>query len=306
MTARSRLPLNGLRVFDAAARLGSFTLAAEALSITPGAVSRQIKALEAELGVRLFDRFNRAVVLTETGVRLAEGVGEALDRLEAVVERARPRADGPRVVSVRHSMAAKWLVPRLHRFQERYPGVEILISASDRAVDLGREAVDVAIRYGMGPFPGLDAQRLIRNVMVPVCSPDLLRSQPAPWTGADLARTILLHDDNIRDDEPDWRLWLEHIGADVRMDLSRGHRFSNTYLAMEAAMSGRGVTMTPECWVIDDLAAGRLARPFGKTAMVTDYYYCAVCLPERAHDPRIRRFRAWLGEQARTDGLPLD
>ena len=101
MTARSRLPLNGLRVFDAAARLGSFTLAAEALSITPGAVSRQIKALEAELGVRLFDRFNRAVVLTETGVRLAEGVGEALDRLEAVVERARPRADGPLVVSVR-------------------------------------------------------------------------------------------------------------------------------------------------------------------------------------------------------------
>ena len=255
--------------------------------------------------MRLFDRFNRAVVLTEAGVRLAEGVGEALDRLEAVVERIRPRTDGPLVVSVLHSMAAKWLVPRLHWFHERYPGVEVLISASDRAVDLGREAVDVAIRYGLGPFPSLDAQRLIRNVMFPVCSPVLLAAQPGPWTAADLAKTELLHDDNVRDDEPDWRLWLEHIGGG-EMDLRRGQRFSNTYLAMEAAMSGRGVTMTSECWVIDDLAAGRLARPFGDLAMATDYSYFALCLPERAHDPRIRRFRGWLGEQARADGLPID
>ena len=305
MTARSRLPLNALRVFDAAARLSSFTLAADALAITPGAVSRQIKALEAELGVRLFDRFNRAVVLTETGARLAEGVAEALNRLEAVVERTRPRTDGPLVVSVLHSMAAKWLVPRLHRFHERYPGVEVLISASDRVVDLGREAVDVAVRYGLGPFPGLDAQVLIRNVMFPVCSPALLTAQPAPWTAADLAEAMLLHDDNVRDDEPDWRLWLDHIGGG-EMDLRRGQRFSNTYLAMEAAMCGRGVTMTSECWVIDDLAAGRLARPFGSAQLATDYSYFAICLPERANDPRVRRFRGWLGEQARADGLPFE
>jgi LysR family glycine cleavage system transcriptional activator len=293
-------------VFDAAARLGSFTLAADALAITPGAVSRQIKGLEAELGVRLFDRFNRAVVLTDAGRRLAEGVADAFDRLETVVERARPRTDGPLVISVLHSMAAKWLVPRLNRFQDRHPGVEVLISASDRAVDLGREAVDVAIRYGTGPYPGLDAQRLIRNAMFPVCSPVMLQRRPAPWTAADLADTLLLHDDNVREEEADWRAWLRFIGGrGDEVDIARGLRFSNTYLAMEAAMSGRGVTLTNECWVIDDLAAGRLVRPF-EGRMVTDYSFFAVCLPERAHDPRVRRFRAWLAEQARADHLPLD
>jgi LysR family glycine cleavage system transcriptional activator len=306
MTARSRLPLNALRVFDAAARLGSFTLAADTLSITPGAVSRQIKALEAELGVRLFDRFNRAVALTDAGQRLAEGVAEAFDRLETVVERARPRTDGPLVVSVLHSMAAKWLVPRLNRFEERHPGIEILVSASDRAVDLAREAVDVAIRYGTGPFPGLDARPLIRNAMFPVCSPALLQRRPAPWSIADLADTLFLHDDNVREDEPDWHAWLRFIGGrGDEVDVTRGLRFSNTYLAMEAAMSGRGVTLTNECWVIDDLAAGRLARPF-TGRMVTDYSFFAVCLPERADDPRVRRFRAWLEEQAKADRLPLD
>jgi LysR family glycine cleavage system transcriptional activator len=305
MTARSRLPLNALRVFDAAARLGSFTAAAEALSITPGAVSRQIKALEAELGVRLFDRFNRAVALTETGERLAEGVAEGLDTLEAAVERARPRTDAPLVISVLHSMAVKWLVPRLHRFQERYPGIEVLVSASDRTVDLGREAVDVAIRYGHGPFPGLDAQRLIRNVMFPVCSPTLLQREPPPWSADHFARIQFLHDDNVREDEPNWSSWLAQVGI-AGVDVRRGARFSNTYLAMEAAMSGRGVALTNACWVIDDLACGRLARPFGEAVMATDYAYFAVCLPERAGDPRIRRFRAWLAEQARADGLPLD
>lgn len=304
MTARSRLPLNALRVFDAAASLGSFTLAAETLSITPGAVSRQIKALEAELGVRLFDRFNRAVRLTEAGARLAEGVADALGRLEMVVERARPRADGPLVVSVLHSMAVKWLVPRLHRYQERYPGAEILISAADRTVDLAREPVDVAIRYGMGPFPGLDAQQLIRNVMFPVCSPTLLERKPAPWTPADLNQFQLLHDDNLRADEPDWPKWLARAGGHA-VDGRRGLRFSNTYLSLEAAMSSQGVVLAHEALVIDDLASGRLARPFDNL-VITDFYYFAVCLPERADEPKIRRFRAWLAEQARADGLPFD
>ncbi|OYX32698.1 MAG: hypothetical protein B7Y99_08160 [Caulobacterales bacterium 32-69-10] len=304
MTARSRLPLNALRVFDAAASLGSFTLAAAQLSITPGAVSRQIKALEAELGVRLFDRFNRAVRLTETGARLAEGVADSLERLEMVVERVRPQADAPLVVSVLHSMAVKWLVPRLHRYQERYPGAEILISAADRTVDLAREQVDIAIRYGLGPYPGLDAQQLIRNVMFPVCSPRLLERRPAPWTAADLAETRLLHDANLRADEPDWPRWLARAG-ETGIDGRRGPKFSNTYLSLEAAMSGQGVVLAHEALVIDDLASGRLARPFDNM-VITDFYYYALCLPERADEPKIRRFRTWLAEQARADGLPFD
>lgn len=304
MSARARLPLNALRVFDACAALGSFTLAAERLSITPGAVSRQIKALEAELGVRLFDRFNRAVRLTEAGTRLAAGVADAFERLQMVVERARPQADAPLVVSVLHSLAAKWLVPRLHRYQERFPGAEILVSAADRPVDLAREQVDIAIRYGLGPYPGLDAQRLIRNVMFPVCSPALLEKRPAPWTAADLAITRLLHDDNLRDDEPDWPRWLARAG-ETGIDFKRGPRFSNTYLSLEAAMAGQGVVLAHEVLVIDDLAAGRLAKPFDNL-VITDFAYHAICLPERADEPKIRRFRAWLLEQAREDGLPFD
>lgn len=304
VSARARLPLNALRVFDAAAALGSFTLAAEALSITPGAVSRQIKALEAELGVRLFDRFNRAVRLTDPGVRLAEGVADALGRLEAVVERARPRSDGPLVVSVLHSMAVKWLVPRLHRYQDRYPGAEILVSAADRTVDLAREQVDIAIRYGTGPYPGLDALPLIRNVMFPVCSPALLERRPPPWSAADLAQAQLLHDSHLRPDEPDWPGWLARAG-EAGIDARRGPRFSNTYLSLEAAMSGQGVVLAHEVLVIDDLASGRLARPF-ENLVITDCRYFALCLPERAHEPNIRRFRAWLAEQARADRLPVD
>lgn len=304
MTARSRLPLNALRVFDAAASLGSFTLAAEQLAITPGAVSRQIKALEAELGVRLFDRFNRAVRLTESGARLAEGVADALERLEMVVERVRPQADAPLVVSVLHSMAVKWLVPRLHRYQERFPGAEILVSAADRPVDLAREQVDVAIRYGLGPYPGLSAQRLIRNVMFPVCSPRLLERRPFPWTAADLAHTQLLHDANLREDEPDWPRWLARAG-ESGVDGRRGPKFSNTYLSLEAAMRGQGVVLAHEALVIDDLASGRLAKPFDNM-VITDFHYYALCLPERADEPKIRRFRQWLADQARADGLPLD
>ena len=304
MSARARLPLNALRVFDAAARLGSFTLAADTLAITPSAVSRHIKGLEAELGVRLFDRFNRAVRLTEAGARLAEGVADGLARLESAVERTRPRGDGPLVVSVLHSIAVKWLVPRLHRFYERYPGVEVLISASDRPVDLAREAVDVAIRYGPGPFPGLDSRRLIRNVMFPVCSPKLLEGRPAPWSLADLADAPLLHDHNLLAGEPVWATWLAARGAGVAKP-RRGPGFSNSYLSLEAATSGRGVALAHEVLVIDDLASGRLVRP-APDVVATDFYYSALCLRERADETSIRRFRGWLAEQARRDGLPID
>jgi LysR family glycine cleavage system transcriptional activator len=300
MPPRSRLPLNALRVFDAAARLGRFDSAAVELSITPGAVSRQIKHLEAELGVRLFDRFNRAVRLTEAGVRLAQGVGEGLSALEDAVSRVRRRDGGPLVVSVLHSMAVKWLVPRLHRFQDRYPRDEILISASDRPVDLVREA-DVAIRIGPGPYAGLDAQLLLRNRMFPVCSPRMLEGPHPLRRPSDLAGAILLHDDKLLEGEPTWRDWTALAGAEG-VDARKGPRFSNTYLSLEAAMSGRGVALAHEILALDDLAAGRLARPFAQEVR-SPFSYWVICLPERTEEPAIRRFRAWLHEQIAADGL---
>jgi LysR family glycine cleavage system transcriptional activator len=302
MTARSRLPLNALRVFEAAARHGRFDRAAEELAITPGAVSRQVKVLEADLGVRLFDRFNRAVRLTEAGERLAGGVGDGLLRIEQAVGRVRARVDGPLVVSVLHSLAVKWLVPRLQRFYERYPGAEVLVSASDRQVDLTREA-DVAIRYGPGPYPGFHADRLMPSEMFPVCSPRFLEQHPLR-TPDDLAGVVLMHDNNFLPDEPRWPDWLGMVGAQG-VDGTRGPRFSNTYLQLEAAMSGGGVVLTHRSMAADDLRAGRLVQPFPQV-IGAPYSYWALTLPERADQPAIRRFRAWLIEQAALDAAPVE
>jgi LysR family glycine cleavage system transcriptional activator len=303
MTTRSRLPLNALRVFEAAARHGRFDRAADELAITPGAVSRQVKALELELGLRLFDRFNRAVRLTESGATLAEGVRDGLGRMEQAVERARPRTDGPLVVSVLHSMAVKWLVPRLHLFYERYPDAEVLVSASDRNVDLAREA-DVALRYGPGPYPGLAASKLASGMLFPVCSPTLLEGPDPLREPSDLARVLLLHDDNLLSAEPVWSDWLNAVGA-TGVDGARGLRFSNTYLSLEEARSGRGVVLAHEVLVLDDLKAGRLVRPFPQVIDAPFLYWC-LCLPERADQPRIRRFRTWLLDQARRDGVGVE
>jgi LysR family glycine cleavage system transcriptional activator len=302
MTSRSRLPLNALRTFEACARLGSFLQAAEELAVTPGAVSRQIKALEAELGVRLFDRFNRAVALTETGARLAAGVAEGLGRLGEAVNRVRPTPDDRLVVSVLHSLASKWLVPRLPQFQILYPGIEVLVSATDRAVDMGREEVDVALRLGPGPYPGLDAQKLMPAVLLAVCSPRLAETEglAAP---ADLARVTLIHDIRRRPDEPAWPEWLASVGL-ADLDTNKGPSFSNSYLAIDAAAAGRGVALAERALVLDDLAAGRLVAPFGH-AMVSPFSTWAICLPERADQLKVRRFRAWLAEQIRADGLQV-
>jgi LysR family glycine cleavage system transcriptional activator len=305
MSARSRLPLNALRVFESAARRVSFTAAAEELSITPGAVSRQIKALEAELGVRLFDRFNRAVVLTPSGQQLAAEVAAGLDRLQQAVERIRPRPDGPLVVSSSHSFAAKWLVPRLHLYNHQFPGSDVLISANDRAVDLARGEADIAIRYGPGPYPGLSAELLLSNVIMPVCSPMLLEGPRPLRTFEDLRHHVLIHDNNIIDDEPIWSSWLDRFGVSG-VDPSEGPRFSNTYLSLQAVMSGQGVVLGHEVLVMDDLAAGRLSRPFRDAGMPTPYHYWALCLPERAREPRIRRFRQWIKARLIADGLAGD
>ena len=295
MTTLSRLPLNPLRVFEAAARHGRFDRAAEELAITPGAVSRQIKALEADLGVRLFDRFNRAVRLTEAGEKLASGVTDGFERIAQAVARVRPRTGGPLVVSVLHTMAAKWLVPRLHLYYERYPDADILVSAADRPVDLAREA-DIAIRYGPGPYAGLHSEYLLAGEMFPVCSPRLLQGEHPLRVPADLARVTLLHDTDYLPLEPRWPDWLRGAGVEG-VDGERGPRFSNTYLQLEAALSGRGVVLTHGPMVIDDLRAGRLVKPFD---YVIDgpYSYWVLCLPERADQPAIRRFRAWLLEEA--------
>jgi LysR family glycine cleavage system transcriptional activator len=302
MIPLARLPLNALRTFEAAARHQSFLKAADELGVTPGAVSRQIKALEIELGLRLFERFNRAVRLTPAGERLADGVRRGLEGLQAAVGEAQGAGAGPLTISVMHSLAARWLVPRVHDFQQRYPEIQVMIAASDLPADLVRDRIDIAIRYGAGPYPGYAVTRLIDTRMFPVCSPRLLQSQ-ALNAPRDLAHALLLADVNLTPTETAWRHWLEAAGV-PEIDANRGLQFSNTYLAIEAALAGRGVALAQEAMVVDELAAGRLVRPF-ELAIAGALNHWILTLPEKAELPAIRRFRSWLIEQATKDGLRL-
>jgi LysR family glycine cleavage system transcriptional activator len=300
MNDRARLPLNGLRVFEAAARHESFLRAAEDLAITPGAVSRQIKALETELAVRLFERFNRAVRLTEAGQRLAVGVAQGLSAMEEAVREARHPQQAMLAVSAMHSFSARWLVPRLHLFNELYPDIQILLAASDATVDLVRDRFDVAIRFGRGPYPGFAAKKLISLFLFPVCSPRLLERTPLAHP-RDLAKAVLLSDVYLAQGEPHWGDWLELAGA-AEVEWRGGQHFSNVYLAIQAALAGRGVALAEAALVQEELAAGRLVKPFD-IELPSPYSQWILTLPEKADRPDIRRFRNWLVAQADAEGL---
>src|SRR6185437_13588635 len=191
-------PLSALRAFEAAARLKSFSKAAEELSVTPAAVSHQIHALEEDLGVQLFRRLNRAVELTASAKVLLPGLSEAFAGIQASVRRLRAHNDtGTLNVTASPSFAGKWLVQRLYRFQEIAPAVDVRISASDEVVDLMRGDFDVAIRYGTGRYPGLTVELLMKNEVFPACSPELLRRGPPLEAPADLRHHRLLHDQAV-------------------------------------------------------------------------------------------------------------
>ena len=218
-----RLPsLNALKAFEAAARHESFTRAADELCVTQGAVSHQVKALEAELGFRLFHRERQRLVITEAGRSYLEVVRDAFDRLAAGTERLLQRQSaGVLTVTTSPNFAAKWLVHRLGRFAEVHPSIDLRVSASLHHVDFAREDVDVAVRHGDGSWSGLQVTRLCTEALFPVCSPKLLRGRHALRGPAALRHHVLLH----LDDRRDWAKWLEAAGVDGA-DLARGPVFN--------------------------------------------------------------------------------
>ena len=290
----SRLPpLNALRAFECAARHMSFTRAAQELHVTQAAVSHQVKALEEHLGVKLFRRLNRALRLTDEGQAYAPALGEAFEQIRAATRRLRAEeAAAPLTVSVLPSFAARWLVPRLGRYRERYPQADLLVDPTSRVVDLARGETDLAIRYGRGRYPGLHTTRLLGEILFPVCSPSLLETHGPLHEPGDLIRLPLLHDD----DHSDWRAWLETVGASPR-DAVRGTVFTDSSLLVQAAIAGQGVAMARGVLVDDALRAGLLLRPFAHS-LATELAYYVLCLPERAQQPKIARFREWLLEEA--------
>jgi LysR family glycine cleavage system transcriptional activator len=292
-------PLNALRAFEAAGRYLSLTRAAEELHVTPAAVSHQVKGLESYLGVKLFRRANRGLLLTDAGQACLPGLQEGFEHLAQAMEAVRNWDESaPFTVSVPPSFGAKWLVTRLDRFRHKHPGYDVRLDASMRLVDLTREGVDVAVRYGAGQYPGMRVDRLMDEVAIPVCSPRLLSGDPPLRVPADLCRhTLLHHTASYQDDSyPDWRMWLQAAGVG-NCDLNRGPTFSMASMAVEAAIAGQGVALVGDVLVADDIAAGRLVRAFELSFPVLFAYYI-VSPPASADRPRVVAFREWIQEEA--------
>ena len=295
-------PLNALRAFEAAGRHLSFRKAAEELNVTPAAISHQVKALEAFFGAPLFRRLTRALLLTDTGQAALPLLGEGFDRLAEAAAGMRSHEDGPLLtVSVAPSFAAKWLVPRLDRFRAAYPEFDMRVDATDTVIDFARDTADVAVRYGDGNYPGLRTDCLMSEVSSPVCSPRLLEGAHPLRTPDDLRHHTLLHIDWKVENEaaPNWRMWL--LAAGVRgIDATRGLRFNQESMTVQAAIEGNGVALGSNVLVDDDVAAGRLVRPFDLSLSdPPEFSYYVVC-PEASVDrPKVAAFRSWVIAEAK-------
>jgi len=283
--------LNGLRAFEAAARHLSFTRAAAELNVTQTAISHQIRRLEEQLGIRLFERRNRALALTREAQGYLPAVRAAFEDLrQATARLQRPEREDVLTVSTTASLAAKWLVSRVAAFQDAYPGIEVRITTSAHLVDFQREAIDMAVRYGRGSWPGVRAQWLMAEDIFPVCSP-ALRDAPHPLRRPeDLVHHTLLHTTESRED---WQLWLTAAGLPVSLARRRGMSFDQSFMAIQAAVEGLGVALGRSAYVEADIGAGRLIVPFDMK-LPADAGFYIVAPTETADAPKIALFRDWL------------
>ncbi|HEX6959991.1 MAG TPA: transcriptional regulator GcvA [Ferrovibrio sp.] len=302
--ARHLPPLNALRVFEAAARHLSFTKAAAELNVTQAAVSHQVKLLEDVLGAPLFRRFNRRLVLTEAGQAYWPDLRNAFDQIDLATRRLNRRS-GPQQlrISTLQSFAAKFLVPRIPRFQARHPKIELMISTSPLQVDFARDDFDLAIRLGGGRYPGLYVEHLMDDYAFPVCAPQLLAGRHPLRRPQDLKFHTLLHDTAVLPEEkaPTWENWLQQAGV-PDIDTMRGSGYSDTSMAIQAAVAGQGVAMGRRALVIEELAAGHLVQPFGPVVKNRFSYYL-VCPKANAQGRLVAAFRDWLVEEIAQAGL---
>jgi LysR family glycine cleavage system transcriptional activator len=298
--ARRLPPLNALKAFEAAARHESFTRAAEELCVTQGAVSHQVKALEAELGLKLFNRQRQRLVITEAGRAYLAVVRDAFDRIADGTQRLLQRQRGGALtVSTSPNFAAKWLVHRLGRFAEVHPEIDLRVSASVQHVDFTREDIDLAIRHGDGTASELHVTRLCAEELFPVCSPKLVNGRSPLRKPSDLSRFPLLH----VNDRQGWSQWLNFAGVEG-VDPSRGPVINQASLAIDAAVDGQGVALARTALAAWDLIGGRLVRPFD-LVMPASYAYWIVCPQAAAKLPKITAFNDWLLAEAAEDARQL-
>jgi LysR family glycine cleavage system transcriptional activator len=292
-------PLNALKTFEAAARNESFTRAAEELCVTQGAVSHQVKALEAALGVTLFIRERQRLVITEAGREYLGVVRDALDRIAVGTERlAQRQTSGVLTVSTSPDFAAKWLVHRLGRFAEAHAGIDLRVSATMHHVDFVRETVDLAVRHGDGKWAGLAVARLCAERLFPVCSPKLVAGRNRIASAADLQKFPLLR----LDDWKTWSRWFEAAGiADPAL---RGPVLNRASMLIDAAADGQGIALARTALAAWDLLNGRLVRPIDVSLRMANTYWI-VCPTATSSVPKIATFRNWLLAEAADDARRL-
>ena len=292
---RKNYPLNALRAFEASARHLSIVKAAEELSVTPAAVSHQVKRLEEYLGLPLFRRLPRRLLLAESGQLLFSDLREVFLRLDKSMEQAMDSGSRSAItLSVAPTFAVMWLIPRLQKFYALHPDIDVRISTSLGLVDFQRDDYDAAIRLGSGQWPGLETIKLLDESVTPMCSPDLLEGPDALKTPDDLTRHVLIHNHSMDydPDSPTWASWLKAAGASG-VDTSRGTHFSLPDHGLQAAVDGAGVVLGWRFLAAKDVAAGRVVAPFDLTLPLGSSFYLAY--PEaQARRPNIASLRNWL------------
>ena len=303
--ARRLPPLNALRAFEASARLGSFVAAAGELRVSAAAVSQQVRRLEQYLDTTLFQRLARGLVLTEQGRDYLPELSAGFDLLGESTTRLRARrADGVLTLTTLAGFANGWLLPRLHRFRERAPRIDVVLRTSRNLVDFRRDAIDLAIRFAPGPGRGLHGELLTREELFPVASPQLFGGGRMPDTLAALADYPLLHDTDAGPEQPwlGWRGWFERAGLSTS-PVGRGPQFSDSIVMVGAAVAGLGVAIGRSPHVGPLLARGQLVRVTQET-WLSPWSYFLMAPPAHFKRPVVRTFVDWALEESRASGQP--
>lgn len=284
--------LETLRCFEAAGRHHNFTKAAAELNITHGAVSQRMRALEGEVGAKLFERNGNSMLLTHTGRLLLSSVSRILDDLGRAIEGVRNRNPKSSLrVSFPPGLAARWLLPRLFGFTEQNPDIEVDLVTGPTLANFKDDGIDLAVRFGSGNWAGLQSIKLLEEEFFPVCSPGFLE-QHAPATPADLLGLPLLKDDFVP-----WDFWFRAAAVPAGKAI-KGTSFSDASLLLQAASEGHGIALGRSSLLADDLASGRLVRLFDQSVRGANCYF--IVYPPLSHElQKIRLFRLWLIEQAR-------
>ncbi len=302
MGMRSIAHLNALRAFEASARHQSFSLAAQELNVTPAAVGQLVRTLEDWLGSPLFVRSTSGrarLVTTEVAEQALPDIRAGLERLAVGLERLRSgSAGGVLTVAVSPAFAAKWLLPRIERFQAAWPETDLRLDTSLKPVDFVAQRIDVGVRYGRGQWPGLAAEKLMDEEVYPVCAPALLATATLQAPG-DLRGQVLIHDQSVDTSTgfASWQAWLRHAGVQG-VPTDRGLRINNSAAVLQAAIDGQGVALARSVMAHDDLAAGRLVRLFPQVRLESALAYYVVYRPECIAQPKVAAFRDWLLREA--------